>query len=314
MFEEKKAVFVYCLSPVHMGAGSALGVIDNPIQRERHTGYPTIAGSGLKGAIRHHYWAQAGGDKDAREIINSVFGPEPESSGDHAGAISFMDAQLVAFPVRCARKAFAYATSPTLLARLKRTLSVAGQTINWNLDSLNLDSVQDQPCKLPERSIDDKGRVLLEAFAFKAEESLDLREIAHWLSENALPKDDAYAFFRDKLKTDLVLLSDNDLRYFVQNATIVEPHVRINDVTGTAEEGGLFYTENLPPETVLASLAMASVERKENGLDAKAVMDALMSGFDRGDGGARVRGINGTVIQIGGDATTGRGQVVFQAL
>jgi CRISPR-associated protein Cmr4 len=37
MFEQKAAVFLYAVSPVHMGAGQAIGVIDNPIQRERHT-------------------------------------------------------------------------------------------------------------------------------------------------------------------------------------------------------------------------------------------------------------------------------------
>jgi len=29
-----------------MGAGQAVGVIDNPIQRERHTGHPFFASSG----------------------------------------------------------------------------------------------------------------------------------------------------------------------------------------------------------------------------------------------------------------------------
>ena len=50
MFEKRAAVFLYALSPVHMGAGSAIGVIDNPIQRERHTNHPCFAGSGIKGA------------------------------------------------------------------------------------------------------------------------------------------------------------------------------------------------------------------------------------------------------------------------
>jgi len=309
MFEQKKAIFVYCLSPVHMGAGSAIGVIDNPIQREKHTGYPTIAGSGLKGAIRHHFWALANGDSKAVDRINGLFGPEPDNSSDFAGAVSFMDAQLVAFPVRCAKKAFAYTTSPTLLARLQRILSVAGDDPQWNFAP-----IQEGSCKVASKGITTNNHVLLEAYDFTAEESEPLKRVAVWLSEHALPEGEAYKFFRDKLVEDLVLLSDEDLNYFVQNATIVEPHVRINDVTGTAEEGGLFYTENLPPESMLASLAMASVERKENGLDAKAVMDSLMAGFDAGEGGARVSGINGTVIQIGGDATTGRGQVAFKAL
>ena len=55
MFEATQLVFYSCLSPVHMGAGSAVGAIDNPIQREVHTRYPVIAGSGLKGAVRHHF-------------------------------------------------------------------------------------------------------------------------------------------------------------------------------------------------------------------------------------------------------------------
>ena len=34
------AVFLYAVSPVHMGAGQAVDIIDNPIQRERHTEHP----------------------------------------------------------------------------------------------------------------------------------------------------------------------------------------------------------------------------------------------------------------------------------
>jgi len=53
MFEKKAILFLYTVSPVHMGAGTATGIIDNPIQRERHTNHPSFAGSGIKGAIRH---------------------------------------------------------------------------------------------------------------------------------------------------------------------------------------------------------------------------------------------------------------------
>jgi len=79
MFEEARAMFIYCVSPVHMGAGTALGVIDNPIQRERHTGHPTMAGSGLKGAFRHHLSAAW-----SKEEIWRVFGPDAGDSAEHA--------------------------------------------------------------------------------------------------------------------------------------------------------------------------------------------------------------------------------------
>ena len=84
MFQASKALFIYCVSPVHMVAGTALGLIDNPIQRERHTEYPMIAGSGLKGAVRHHFWSQLddGSRKDKANLLNRLFGPETVATAE----------------------------------------------------------------------------------------------------------------------------------------------------------------------------------------------------------------------------------------
>lgn len=301
MFQEKKALFMYCVSPVHMGAGTALGVIDNPIQRERHTEYPVFAGSGIKGAIRHHL-AQTS-DKN-EDIVYAMFGPEAGNSSDHAGAVSFSDAQLVAFPVRSAKRAFVYATSPTALARTARLLNTAGLEPSWQVEA-----VAEGDCRVvnPDLLVGDK--VALESFEFTARLDKPLRMISEWLAQNALIGTPAYEFFRNKLKDDLVLLSDEDFGYFVRNATVVEPHVRINDITGTAEEGGLFYSENLPPESILVSLVMATRDRRKNGkkLDAFTMMKTLVEGSDEDS----LPGINGMLLQIGGDATTGRGQVAL---
>ena len=71
MFEKKAALFLYAVSPVHVGAGSSVGVIDNPIQRERHTGHPSFAGSGIKGALRHSFETLGG----STALTNEIFGP-----------------------------------------------------------------------------------------------------------------------------------------------------------------------------------------------------------------------------------------------
>ena len=116
-----------------------------------------------------------------------------------------------------------------------------------------------------------------------------------------MPDAEAYAFFRNKLKTDLVLLSDTDFGYFAKNAMLVEPHVRINPETGTADDGGLFYTENLPPESLLIAPLLASKTRTgkaDDHLEAEEVFAKIQPV------------INGKLLQIGGDATTGRGLVV----
>lgn len=304
MFQAQKALFIYCVSPIHMGAGTAIGLIDNPIQRERHTDYPMMAGSGLKGAVRHRFQAD-GWDK---ELIARIFGPETNAS-DHAGAISFGDAQLVAFPVRCTKRAYVYATSPMALARMKRLLALALANQVPSLPDMSVESGQ---CAIANPDLltgDSRDKLHLEAFELKAVVNKNLMQISDWLANYALPAGDAYAFFREKLKTDLVLLPDEDFGYFVKNATVVEPHVRINDKTGTADDGGLFYTENLPPESLLLAPLMATAERSGKGaMPAEEVLAAVLKGNEG------LKGLNGQLVQVGGDATTGRGQVIITAV
>jgi len=296
MFEAKKALFLYCISPVHMGAGTALGAIDNPIQRERHTEHPNMAGSGLKGAFRDVF--SAGIDQ---HMTTRVFGPETDAS-DHAGAISFADAQLVLFPVRSLRRSFVYATCPTALGRLQRLLTMVGVK---DAGSWKIPEIVDEDAAVVEASkAVSHDRVILEAYEFQAHANPDLGIIATWLAENAMPGGEGMEYFREKLKSDLVILSDERFNFFVRYATLVEAHVRINDESGTADDGGLFYTENLPPESLLVSMVMASKERfkKDNG---------DQEGLSAGQILEKVEGmISGKMVQVGGDATTGRGQIL----
>lgn len=303
MFTAQKVLFLYAVSPVHMGAGTALGLIDNPIQRERHTDHPMMAGSGLKGAIRHHFWAEAPHQHDK---LNRYFGPDTNAS-DYAGAISFSDAQLVAFPVRCSKSGFVYATSPLALARAQRLLAAAGVTsaAGWTISPLTTGK-----CSFINADLLSNGKLHVDVFELEAKPDENLRTITEWLADHVFPNEPAYTFFKGKFKTDLVMMSDDDFGYFVKNATVVEPHVRINNETGVAEGGGLFYTENLPPESVLISVVMASGERKKNSekSDAAKILKDIVMG-DNGFGG-----LHGKLLQIGGDASTGRGQIVITAV
>ncbi|MFV0476271.1 MAG: type III-B CRISPR module RAMP protein Cmr4 [Parahaliea sp.] len=293
MFEKHAALFLYAVSPVHMGAGQAVGLIDNPIQRERHTGHPCFAGSGIKGAVRHGFSAIGGDEK----LIDSLFGPESNSGNLHAGAVSFGDAQLVALPIRSLKGGYVYATCPQALSRTQRLLGLIGQSCQWTIPA-----VEEGKCLLanPTLLAGDKGDKLhLEAFEYVAQVSQDLLTISGDLAQRGLPTGEAYAFFADKLKTDLVVLSDSDFAYFAQHAMLVEPHVRIDPNTGTAKDGGLFYSENLPPESLLIAPLLASqTHSKEDNNPADIVMTQIKTVID------------GKLLQIGGDVTTGRGLVV----
>ncbi|MCK2127760.1 type III-B CRISPR module RAMP protein Cmr4 [Thauera aromatica] len=303
MFQAHAALFLYATSPVHMGAGQAFGLIDNPIARERHCEHPVFPGSGLKGAIRHRFHALPGwreGQK-GEHLLDRLFGPESQSGTLHAGAISLGDAQLVAFPLRSVKQGYVYATSAHALARTARLLAQLGIA--------GMPTTPDAPAAgkacVANAELLSGDKLHLEAFEYHNDSTQagKLAAVADWLAGHALPTGEAHAFFRDKFARDLVLLADDDFNWFSKNATVVEPHVRIDDDTGAAAKTGLFYTENLPPETLMLGSLMASRERSGKGeLEADAVL-------------AQVTGaIDGQLLQIGGDATTGRGLVAARVL
>lgn len=303
MFEAKRLLFYYATSPVHMGAGQAVGAIDNPIQREVHTEHPLIAGSGIKGALRHHLLRKWNGKAD---WIKRMFGPETANASEHAGALSLTDATIVAFPVRCAKRAYVYATCPTALARLRRMADAAGIGCDWTVPPPG----ENEALAASNAALSAK-RLLLEVFDFEARADERVAALAKWIAQHALPAGGSHDYFRAKLESDLVMLTDADFGHFVRHATVVEPHVRINNESGTADSGGLFYTECLPPESLLAGLALASIERVPNGKrpewQAEDILKRLLGGTDGAEG------INGALVQFGGDATTGRGLMLLNA-
>jgi len=202
------------------------------------------------------------------------------------------------------KEAYVYATSPVALSRLLRLLDIVG------VEGPGVETVP-QPKEgtavvLDEQLLAD-DKLILEAYALEArgEGQEDLGRIAEWLAEHAVPA--RPGFFKSKIQKHLVLLDENTFSHFVRHATVVEPHVRIDDETGAAQDGGLFYTENLPPESLLVAPVMASRDRSgtqdDSGKDPLGAADILTH---------LSRGIDGQTIQVGGDATTGRGQVVVR--
>ncbi len=223
--------------------------------------------------------------------------------------MSLSDAQLVALPVRSLKGGFAYATSPLALARMQRLAGICAIEAKWEIPSV----AANHAITSSDGLLTD-GKLILEAFEFTASANDGAGKIATALAAQVFASDPA-SFFAGKLKTDLVILSDTDFAHFARHAMVVEAHVRINDESGTADDGGLFYVENLPPESILVGLAQASIERykKEDRNtvpdrmdDAARILDIVFKGKDT------LPGIGGKTLQIGGDASTGRGLVLVQ--
>lgn len=97
-------VWLRALTPLHAGAGAAIGAIDLPIQREKHTNWPMIQAGGVKGVFRDaarlavdpNDPVAANSDAD----IKTVFGPDTTGANEHGGAVAITDARILLFPVR----------------------------------------------------------------------------------------------------------------------------------------------------------------------------------------------------------------------
>lgn len=304
MYDRSLLMFVYASAPVHFGAGVSLGAVDLAIQRERHTAYPMAQGSGLKGALRHHVGLQATNEADRREIT-LVFGPDGKDEGrpsDHAGAVAFGDGRLLLFPVRSLAGTFAYCTSELALGRLRRDAELAGVEASWTVPT----GPAPDRVFVPGGSglvIDGSDRkVVLEDFDLVAEERVEAAQAATWIAERALPDGPAFSHFRDRVKRNLAIVNEDLFRHLVQTATVVEPHVRINDDTGTADDGGFFYAEHLPPDSLLWSLVGVGAARARGDVEEGWKSAGRVERYVR-------EAFNQRPLQVGAEATTGRGLV-----
>jgi CRISPR-associated protein Cmr4 len=282
---EAMLMFVHALTSLHAGSGTALGVVDLPVQRERHTGWPTIAGTSLKGVLRAE--ARSRMDKATLAAVfgPDAFGPNAENAADHAGAISFTDARLLAFPVRSLKGVFAWVTCPAALARLNRDLNLTALAPPPTADLAPAPNTAFVTKDSPLRQGDG---LVLEEFAFEARDAAE--PIVDWIAEHAVVD----AATRQWLKGRLVIVDDDAFSHFAQHATEVTARIALDYETKTVREGALFYEEFLPPETLLYSVVLADRSRSKTKMTASEVLDALA-------------GLGLRTVQIGAGETIGKG-------
>jgi len=256
-------LYLQALTPLHPGSGTALGAVDLPVQRERHTDWPVIPGSSVKGVLREAT------DKGLRQRL---FGAG-DTEGTSAGALSFTDARILAFPVRSLKGVFAWVTCPQALQRWSRDAGLVGKEImlpKVSIDESTAYCAQGSPCV-------HNGKLILEEFVFDAK-VLDI------------------GFF-DALEPEerkrLVILDDTNFSHFAKYGTEVTARIRLEEQSKTAAEHALFYQEFVPAEALFYSLVLAAPSRRR---EEPATAPENFAAFQP----------PGT-IQIGGDETTGKG-------
>jgi CRISPR-associated protein Cmr4 len=245
-----------CITPVHVGVGQEVGVVDLPIARESTTWYPVLPGSGLRGALRDRFEAlqkalyvrAAAGKRDGTGaqkranpaespcLLERLFGPE-DADEPKAGCVSVIDARILFLPLRASRDVFLWATCPFVLARYEQDRAYF---------------LQGHEAKLEGQKLGD------EEYIGEGEEKL-------WLEEYPFNGIDGDVRWPSPLpapltKQRLVLISDAAFSHFSRYATLVRQRNRLTSAK-TVADGALFTVEAVPPEAIFYGFVGATRER-----------------------------------------------------
>lgn len=298
---ETKVMMIFTRTPLHIGTGASVGAIDQPILRERHTGFPIIPASSLKGVFADQWndklvdleengkkrKVRVAGEKNFSEAA-WLFGSD-NNDFSFAGSVQFSEAKLLAFPVRSAKGSFAWITSPLILHRAVRDGLVNKDVLP---DFKKLDIKDETAIVIKDSAVVISDKIVLEEYAFSIVQDEKMDALGKSL-QDLMPEELVWS----DVSKRLVVLSDGMMSYFARSSCEVSQHVRINDETGTAEGGALFNQEDVPSETLFYSVVHFLKGRGKFFKDKKPI-DAYET-FKNA--------IKDKIFQFGGDASTGLG-------
>lgn len=286
-----RLLILHALTFLHPGTGQTTGVVDLPIQREIHTGFPMIASSGLKGSLR----AKAEAEWRKGVVVDEVFGSE---NAQTAGAVIVTDARILAFPVRSLQGVFVWITCPMVIGRLERDAALAAVALGRGSG----EATSSQSGR--KSTLDVKPGTVLVTKAAGFTSPLVLEEIALEILPTLPPAADLAAILPDGVHADmatrLVVVADEEFQYLVRTATQVSARILLNDETKTTSGSGgnLWYEETLPPETVMYALVLANAPRNSGKPTLKNAEDVMGKVADL---------IGASYLQVGGNETVGQG-------
>jgi len=332
MFKLAKPFVIRTISPMHVGSGSDLGIVDLPIQREKHTGFPKIEASSLKGSLRE---ALENIDEKQKydllqnkiqtyvadgEINLQEFGEEIDLIKNYSYALNLVfgfDEDGLSKEVKDKFEndkdfagAIGFSDASVLLFPVKSVKGVfAWITSPSVLKKLaeqlriaktdisietNFQISEDEAIVADRTFVGVNNNVILEEYSFIIKDNSSIDKLSNQL-EGLTGIDD--------IKKRLVILSDDSFKDFVNLSTEVITRTKIDNTTGTVAQGALFNEEYLPAETVLFFLTFASpiFQKKENkGIfkNAKKEEEMVFEFFNES---------LPEVVQIGGNATLGKG-------
>ena len=272
MFDNTSLVTLYAVTPCHAGSGSSVGVVDLPIQRERHTNYPIIQASGVKGAFRANFR-----NFETKEKVDLIFGSSDQNNA-YMGALAITDAKILAFPMRSSVAPFLWITCPAVLKRLVKDLEIAGLP-SGDISSVLLAADSEQAYSVGSEALAD-GKILLEDIAVEVKKGVLPEELKKYFAQ----------------AERLLVVSDKVFDYGITECTQIMAQIKIDDKTGATVKGTLRYQEELPADSIMYTVIHWEKSTHKEGIDD---LNKTVKNY--------VKSVIGNHIQIAGDETCGRG-------
>jgi len=195
---------------------------------------------------------------------------------DQAGAWVFTDLRILCLPVRSFFGVFAYTTCPLILERLRRHAEAFGITGFENL-GVAVDGTQIALTR--DSALHKDGKVYLEDLDLAVKTGQQVDAVAQAIADKLLPEGE-----RSHFMARFAVVSNDVFTFLSETATEVVARVRLEDATKTVASGGLWYEEAVPAEALFYGFVGAT--------SAEPSLASLQ--IDQ-------------LLQIGGDATIGRG-------
>jgi CRISPR-associated protein Cmr4 len=284
---QKHLLTLYTRTPLHVGCGTSVDVVDLPITRERITKFPVIPGSSLKGvllqAAREHfengtYARNKDGLPNEAKLLFGAIEKEGDTHNSNAGCVQIMEAKLLAFPVRSLAGCFAWITCPAVLERYKRDTGASFAVPQPQKDHVISGS-----------DLTAGNHIVLEEYSLAIEPGKSTQEVSAALKDITLDP-----LWTANLEKRIAIVHDENFQHFVTTCTEVVTRVKIDPTTRSVEGGALFNQENVPCEALFYSvLTVLAPRRSFSSGDANALLTSLLE--------------KNTTLQIGGDETTGHG-------
>ncbi|MDQ3693838.1 MAG: type III-B CRISPR module RAMP protein Cmr4 [Chloroflexota bacterium] len=283
-----RMLYIHALSPIHSGTGQSVDVIDLPVAREKVSNLPYLPGSSIKGVLRDACRPEDGAGAEARETYIDVFGPERGSEGGNAGRLWFADGRLLCLPVRSLFGSLLWVTSPFVLRR-------------WLRDGgSGSDSDPAVPVPADEQILVGAGAGASETVGHAGKAYLEDLElpVAERDAVSQLGERIGAAVFdptwQEVFRPRFGIVADDVFGFLAETGTEVTARIRIDNESKTVADGGLWYEEAVPAESIFAC-PLAAAPRSP----ADTLFAFVAAHLER-------------PLQIGGNASVGCGLARFQ--